>query len=360
MHSDLKFVVLFAFVSILAIPIISISATNTSEMNSTQAVGRLIAVVSDDMHGWTQSTSYQYAIGTNTEKNRDGAIYYGLKFNNELYSSYSQNIGGKIVKIVGVFDDIHHTVIVESMLWPTLNSIQKQTPSITTDHMSNQKNICPLDSIEYYGQFSGPSENIHKSFVAHIHSYLKYCESEGYAMPSPLSLLKAQVPVNEIICNDDLTLLLKPSTDSPVCVKESTMKKLILRGWNMTFPIVFETDKHEYKLGEPITITMKNVGINTLKTSSTPIGFSIYDENDNRVCTWNGVNLQVGTFASGETLTEILDDEIGCRDLVKGGLYKIGSGSYKIKADHFYEFGLWQNYHGPVYEIHISSSLGDS
>ncbi|MBI5147051.1 MAG: hypothetical protein HZA84_07515 [Thaumarchaeota archaeon] len=158
-------------------------------------------------------------------------------------------------------------------------------------------------------------------------------------------------PIN-LVCKKGLELTFKSKNSSPACVKPETIPKLIERGWiEYEFPIVFETDRYEYKFGELIKITMKNIGHDTLKTSSTPVGFSIYDENDKRVCTWNGVNLQVGSFATKETLTETLDD--GCRDLVNGGLYKIEADSYQIKADHFYEFGLWQNYHGPIHKIRI-------
>lgn len=175
---------------------------------------------------------------------------------------------------------------------------------------------------------------------------------------SPKQQLDEGISPENVLCNENLVLIFKPSDGSPTCVKESTMKKLISRGWTQTqFSIIFETDKQVYKLGESIEVLMKNIGSETLTTPSTSVGFSIYDDSDERVCTWNGVNLQIGLFAPGETLTEILDTQKGCHHIDKESIYKIKPGLYRLKADHFIEYGLWKNYHGPTYEITITSTL---
>jgi len=38
----------------------------------------------------------------------------------------------------------------------------------------------------------------------------------------------------EIICDNELTLILKPTIDKSVCVKTSTALQLIERGWRIT------------------------------------------------------------------------------------------------------------------------------
>jgi len=48
---------------------------------------------------------------------------------------------------------------------------------------------------------------------------------------SPLKLYKAGIPVDDIVCKDTLVLVQKLSDSSPACVKQSSIEKLIERGW---------------------------------------------------------------------------------------------------------------------------------
>jgi len=185
--------------------------------------------------------------------------------------------------------------------------------------------------------------------------------ADSFLWKSPLKQLKDGITPGNVQCNSGFKLIFQSKTNSPACVTLETKQRLIDNGWaKYTFPIIFETDKIVYNLDEPIKITMKNIGSKLLKTSSRPMGFSIYDENDKRVCTWNGPNLANGYVDVGETLTFIHGKTLeskydGCRDISTGigGIYKITSGLYRLKADHFYEFGLDRNYSGPIHTIMV-------
>jgi len=50
---------------------------------------------------------------------------------------------------------------------------------------------------------------------------------------SPLKLSNAGINFEEIVCKKDLRLILKSSNGSAVCVKPSSLDKLISRGWGM-------------------------------------------------------------------------------------------------------------------------------
>ncbi|MEJ2261041.1 MAG: hypothetical protein P8X83_05215 [Nitrosopumilaceae archaeon] len=50
-------------------------------------------------------------------------------------------------------------------------------------------------------------------------------------VPPPKHQLKNSIPINEISCNGDLILIFKDSDNSPACVKNTSVDKLIQRGW---------------------------------------------------------------------------------------------------------------------------------
>jgi len=49
--------------------------------------------------------------------------------------------------------------------------------------------------------------------------------------PSPLQQAKMKIPINQIVCSDNLQLVMKKSDGSPACVKASSIETLIERGW---------------------------------------------------------------------------------------------------------------------------------
>lgn len=48
---------------------------------------------------------------------------------------------------------------------------------------------------------------------------------------SPLQQFKSGIQIERIQCNEGLLVAIKPSNNSPACVKESTLEKLMQRGW---------------------------------------------------------------------------------------------------------------------------------
>ena len=48
---------------------------------------------------------------------------------------------------------------------------------------------------------------------------------------SPLKLYKAGIPADDIVCKNALILVQKLSDNSPACVKQASIEKLIERGW---------------------------------------------------------------------------------------------------------------------------------
>lgn len=47
----------------------------------------------------------------------------------------------------------------------------------------------------------------------------------------PLKLYKAGIPVDDIVCKSGLTLVEKSTNNSPACVKQESIEKLVVRGW---------------------------------------------------------------------------------------------------------------------------------
>ena len=48
---------------------------------------------------------------------------------------------------------------------------------------------------------------------------------------SPLKQFNSGIPINDIQCRNDFTLIIKSKDLSPACVKPNTAEKLVLRGW---------------------------------------------------------------------------------------------------------------------------------
>ena len=93
---------------------------------------------------------------------------------------------------------------------------------------------------------------------------------------------------------------------------------------------------------------MKNTGDSTLITPSRPIGFSIFDQNDIRICSWSGPFEALGSLSPGENVTQTWD-QTNCY----GGGNQTTSGIYDLRADHFYEFTLRTT---PVHQFHIAGT----
>lgn len=53
------------------------------------------------------------------------------------------------------------------------------------------------------------------------------------SLMSPLSQLKADIPIDKIVCSDDLQLIMKKTDGKPACVKPTSVTKLIERGWGV-------------------------------------------------------------------------------------------------------------------------------
>jgi len=56
-------------------------------------------------------------------------------------------------------------------------------------------------------------------------------EVEPVSFDPPLKQFKSGVAPEDVKCNDDLKLVLKPKSDKPACVKDSSLERLIANGW---------------------------------------------------------------------------------------------------------------------------------
>jgi len=100
-----------------------------------------------------------------------------------------------------------------------------------------------------------------------------------------------------VICREGLKLIFKSSNNSPACVKPKTVEKLLTRGWKVDgSSVVFLTEKSEYKIGEEIKISMKNVGYVKFQLGSIPVGFEIWTNDGQIVRNWQGPFEQIGVF----------------------------------------------------------------
>ncbi len=148
---------------------------------------------------------------------------------------------------------------------------------------------------------------------------------------TPLQQIKLGVKPHDIICEDELKLVFKSTDFSSVCVKHSSVEKLIERDWIIHGErVIFQTEKTEYKIGEPITVTMINIGTVDLRTISIPTGFSVYDDENNRLCSWIGVYEAIGSFRSSDSVTYTWS-QTDCSNDNK----QVQLGIYTFKSDHF-------------------------
>ena len=76
---------------------------------------------------------------------------------------------------------------------------------------------------------------------------------------------------------------------------------------------------------------MKNLGSRVYVTSSIPVGFSLYDQQGDLVCMWNGIAEAVSGFGPEDIVTHTWNPQ-HCS--VTGG--QAESGLYGIRADHFF------------------------
>lgn len=139
-------------------------------------------------------------------------------------------------------------------------------------------------------------------------------------------------PLN-VICASERELAFNRNGD-PVCVYASSIAELDRRGYlEKTSPTVtFILEKEEYQLGANIKIVMKNVGEHVLSTPSIPIGFSIYDQDKNLVCSWHGLAEEEGRFPPGDHVTIVWEQSThACGD-------NMVAGTYELRADHFFSF----------------------
>lgn len=187
-----------------------------------------------------------------------------------------------------------------------------------------------------------------------VHKKLSYYEIERENPNSPRKQFRNNV-LQDVICPEKYQLVFRARDGASACVTEQTAQDLVARKWSgEKFPIRIVTDKYAYKTNESIMIIMSNVGTKILQSETTHVGFSIYDENNKRICTWNGINLGIGKFIQGEIVIHMLDSKNGCRDDGTGVTrYKLESGSYEIRADNLIGFGGKRDYHGPITEFRV-------
>ena len=122
----------------------------------------------------------------------------------------------------------------------------------------------------------------------------------------PLKQIRNGILPENIKCASNLVLIQKISKNTVACVKPDTSLDLIKRGWmRIEKEIIFLMEKTEYKIGEKITITMKNTGQNTIYVGSIPVGFTIVDKDGYLVCSWQGSAELIGSFGSNQSMTHV-------------------------------------------------------
>src|SRR5574337_1393902 len=75
---------------------------------------------------------------------------------------------------------------------------------------------------------------------------------------SPLQQSKMHISINQIICPDNLLLVMKKSDGSPACVKESSEAILIERGWALhvlpDYTAGGRSEEHTSELQSPLNL----------------------------------------------------------------------------------------------------------
>ena len=122
----------------------------------------------------------------------------------------------------------------------------------------------------------------------------------------PLKQMRNGILPEKITCSSNLVLIQKISKNTVACVKPDTSLNLIERGWiRIEKDVIFIIEKTEYKIGEEITITMKNTGQKTIGVSSIPVGFTIVDKNGHLICSWQGPLEAIGFFKPNQSMTHV-------------------------------------------------------
>jgi len=142
----------------------------------------------------------------------------------------------------------------------------------------------------------GPTPEIIKNMVENLSPEFK----------TPKQQTNVGILPSEVQCKEGLKLFFKSSNNSPACVKPETKDKLFERDWGYSgYKIIFITEKNEYKVGEEIKITMKNVGIFQIFSPGGPIGFTLHDSNDNQICDWKGTFEVITYFQPNEEASKV-------------------------------------------------------
>jgi len=112
---------------------------------------------------------------------------------------------------------------------------------------------------------------------------------------TPLKQIAEGILPENVVCKEGLQLIFKSKDNSPACVKPQTAEKLVERGWgtkdnpvnssdtsstNLGSAIEnpylsLSTDKPEYIVGEPVMVTLTNIGNVTISFGNARYGLSI-------------------------------------------------------------------------------------
>jgi hypothetical protein len=93
-------------------------------------------------------------------------------------------------------------------------------------------------------------------------------------------------------------------------------------------PLTLLTDKEEYKIGEPIRITVNYIGMDSYPIDILPVSFFIYDEKYKLVCNWVFAHnpLSMIAYIAQRTLTVPWDQ----KDCTTGK--QVSAGIYTVKT----------------------------
>lgn len=147
----------------------------------------------------------------------------------------------------------------------------------------------------------------------------------------PLKQIQNGVLPENVRCSSNLILMQKISKNTVACVKPNTSLNLIERHWvRIEKEVIFLMEKTEYKMGENVTITMKNTG-KTITLGSIPVGFVIVDKNGHLVCTWQGNLEAIGTFPANATMIRVWNQGY-CSGGIGFGIGKgqVPAGTYMV------------------------------
>lgn len=145
-----------------------------------------------------------------------------------------------------------------------------------------------------------------------------HCLVETLLLP-PKQQIKNGIAPKDIICRDNLELIFKSSDNSPACVKPETKNVL---DWRVGIScLVIMTDKEKYKIGESISVTIKNNCAKPLQGSGGTY-FTIFDSKGIAYCCSGSENITI--LKPGETDYEIWD-QMGISNKVEPGIYEIRS-----------------------------------